>query len=925
MTNNKRVRSEQSGVGAKAHALRRCLITSHLLTPYFLLLTCLTAGCVAATEDGGIGVIQGAKQAMSSKYQVSNRVKEQPPRLVAVIPFVNQTGNTTEEEEKGAEYVVRTAFVNHFTTRRYETQRTIVTDRLLQEKGLVKPEDIAKLSPAKLGEITKADAIIYGDITHFNKYYVGLYAQIAVGARVRMVDAKSGELLWEASDVSRSHSGGFATDPLGLVIILASNAYALRHIEVVRSSEELFRDLVETLPRASIGDAVRPPAIAMFVNDSATQTKKAGDQIKVGLQGDPNMLATFDLGQYRPGLVMQEIQPGIYTGTYTVKPGDNGEKLLVVGHLSDRKGLGTDWEDALGPVNLDTNPPAVPAGLTLVGRDKAISLRWKANGEPDLAGYKLYRSATALTGYTPLISSETPAFVDQKELTNLKPFYYRLSAFDKAGNESGQSEPILGVPVAPGPTPVSGTISLNTTWYAGASPYVLEGEVTVAQGATLTVEPGTTIQSKGAGLILRGVLIARGRPDDMIVFKPEPAQPAQPWKGVLFDQTGAQGSVLERVRVTGAQVGVTCLASSPTILDSEITENHVGILVRHASAHPVIEGNQIVLNWEDGVALADAAAPVVTRNRIAQNKRYGVALSKTPGLAIRGNELLDNGVMQGWNASPTDAVDLSGNWWGSTDGAAVLTRVDGAVLVKDYLDGPLPGGKIVALAVLESELGGSVMTSAFLLAAKSPYLLTRPLVIEKGATLTIQAGVVVRFKAGDTSLVVRDGAALQALGTSARPITLTSANASPRPGDYASAVRFEGSAQQPSFLKHVRIEFAGTALHVKEGNPEISYAYIAHNLQSAVECSGKSSPKISYSTLTEHPNNAAVICSGRAQPTLYRNNIVKNAWGVINHSSLPLEARENWWGVSPPDEGLFLGTVEFKPSLKAPEPDAVGK
>lgn len=921
MTNVETVRREESE--ARTGGKHRQSRLGHR-TPHVLLLTVFLAGCVAATEEGGVGVVQGVKQSVSAKYKVSSKLKDEPPRLVAVLPFVNQTGNTAEEEEKGAEYVVRTAFVNHFTTRRYETQRTIVTDRLLQEKGFVKPEEIAKLAPAKVAEITKADAVIYGDITHFSKYYAGLYAQIAVGAHLRMVDAKSGEVLWEASDVSRAHSGGFATDPLGLVIVLASNAYALRHIEVVRSSEELFRDLVETLPRASLGDALRPPAIVMFVNDSAMQTKKAGDQIKVGLQGDPNMLATFDLGPSRTGLVMQEIQPGIYTGTYTVKPGDNGDKLGVVGHLSDRKGLTSDWEDPLGPVTLDTTPPAVPVGLSTLGRDKAVSLRWKANGETDLAGYKLYRSTTALTGYAPLTSSETPAFVDQKELANLKFYYYRLSAFDKVGNESALSEPILGVPVAPGPTPVSGTISLNTTWYAGASPYVIEGEVTVAQGATLTVEPGTIVRSKGAGLVVRGGLIAKGLPEEMILFRPEAEQPAAPWKGIVFDHTGAQESLLERVRITGAQTGVTCLASSPQILTSEVTENRVGILVRHATARPVLQGNHIVLNQEDGLAVHDAAAPVIAGNRIAQNKRHGLALSKTPGLGVHGNELVDNGAIQGWNASPADLVDLSGNWWGTTDGATILTKVDGAVLLKDYLDGPLPAGKKVALAALESELGGALTSSAFLLAAKSPYLLTRPLVIDKGATLTIQAGVTVRYKAGDTSLVVKDGA-IQALGTAARPITLTSANHAPRPGDYDSAIRFEGAGQQPSFLRHVRIEYAGTAVHVKEGNPEISHAYIAHNLQSAVECSGKSSPKISFSTLTEHPNNAAVICSGRAQPTLYHNNIVKNAWGVINHSSLPLEARENWWGLPQPDEGLFLGTVEFKPSLIAPEPGAVGK
>ncbi|HEV8539643.1 MAG TPA: GNA1162 family protein [Nitrospiraceae bacterium] len=883
----------------------------------------LLIGCAGGGGEGG-GAVVGVKDPASVKYRVTSLLKEKPPKLVAILPFENLSGKTADQEEEAPAYVIRTAFLNRFVPKQYPTQRTVVTDRLLQEKGYVKAEEIVKLPLSKLGEITKADTVLYGQITHFHRYYAGLYAQIAVGAKLKMVDVQSGEVLWETGDVSRVHSGGFATDPLGIVMILATNALALRHIEVVRASEELFRDLLETLPRLSTGEAVRPPMITLMVNDSSTQTKKAGDQIKVAMQGDPNMLATFDIGQYKSALVMQEEKPGIYAGSYTVKPGDNVENAIVIGHLSDRQGLQADWEDAVGPVTLDTAPPAVPVGLATLGRDKTVSLRWKANGEKDLAGYRLYRSATALTGFTLLATSESLTLLDSKELVNKQRYYYRITAFDRVGNESVQSDAIPGTPVPPGPTPVSGTIALNTTWFAGASPYVLEGDVTVAQGATLTIEPGTVVTSKGGGLHVRGGLIAIGAADQLILMTIGKEKAGGHWAGVLFDHTGDQESVLERVRVTDATAGVTCVASSPKIFASELTENGTGLIVRHASSHPVVERNQIVLNRTDGVSVQDAAKPLLVANRIAQNKRHGIAASKVPGLLISGNELLDNEGLQVWNASGTETIDLSGNWWGSKDGAAVLAKVDGAVLVKDYLDGPLPDGKTVVLPALEAELGGTLSTSAFLLAAKSPYLVTHPLVIDKGATLSIQAGVVIRFKAGDNSLVVRDGA-IQALGTAVRPITMTSANAAPRPGDYTSAVRFESGGQQPSFLQHVRIEYAATAVQVKEGNPEISHAFIAHNLQSAMECAGKSAPKISYSTLTEHANNAAVICSGRSQPVLYRNNIIKNAWGVINHSSLPLEARENWWGMEQPDEGLFLGTVEFKPSLKQPDPDAVSK
>jgi len=96
-------------------------------------------------------------------------------------------------------------------------------------------------------------------------------------------------------------------------------------------------------------------------------------------------------------------------------------------------------------------------------------------------------------------------------LINNQKYYYQLSAVDWAGNESEKSEYAVGMPVAPGPTPVSGSIGTDTTWYAGASPYIMKVPVVVKDKALLTIEPGTEIRSKGSALVIEGRLNAQGR------------------------------------------------------------------------------------------------------------------------------------------------------------------------------------------------------------------------------------------------------------------------------------------------------------------------------------------------------------------------------------------------------------------------------
>ncbi|MCO6358359.1 MBG domain-containing protein [Roseivirga pacifica] len=67
-------------------------------------------------------------------------------------------------------------------------------------------------------------------------------------------------------------------------------------------------------------------------------------------------------------------------------------------------------------------------------------------------------------------------------------------------------------------TNVSGTISTNTTWTKASSPYVLNGDITVADGAVLTLEPGTILKrgSLSFQVFIEGAIKVAGQEIDSV-------------------------------------------------------------------------------------------------------------------------------------------------------------------------------------------------------------------------------------------------------------------------------------------------------------------------------------------------------------------------------------------------------------------------
>lgn len=867
-------------------------------------------------------------------HQVDPFMKEHIPRTVAVLPFVGFSG-----KEKSA-HALRCGFYNHFSSLPFEDMTPAKVDERLAGAGLTAPAAVGKKTPQELGKILGVDAVVFGFVSHDDKKKSGLSPRSVVAAEVKMYDARTGNLLWSGKHKVAVHQDGGPARAEGIVAAKALVALSAADIQLLHAIDDLFGNMVKTIPLPPVTRSMVPVRISLFTQDTRGLPKKAGEEINVVMQGEPQMRAYFDLGEHKQGMAMEEVEPGGYCGVYQVRPGDRLDRAMATGYLQDAAGNTGQWTDATSWVTVDTSAPDKPEGIRATGGNKQVGLQWDEAPASDLAAYHVYRSESPRAGYALIGKTLLPRFVDaDNDLVNFKTYYYRVAVVDFAGNE-GEAAQIHGVPVPPGPTVVSGPIEADTVWYAGAGPYVLTGDVMVGGKAHLIIEPGTEIQSRGGGLTIEGRLTARGEHDAVISF--EAQSDVKVWPGITFTGVFDRENKMAFVRVKNASIGVHCLSSSPLIEKSEFLQNGEALRISGEGSKPLISRNAIYKNRGAGISIHDGASPRVLQNSIHDNGGAGLAVqSASPevvqntitrnhhdGLDIKGaqpvilqNNIADNAPYNVSGAMSGPSVKVLENWWGGAKPLEAAAGFYGRIDFRSLLDAPWPQGKTQTLSVLDKNLGGPIKTDAYLLMSASPYRVTKDVVVDGGATLYIGPGVVVEFER-KTTIIAQNGG-IVARGTKDRPITFTAASASPAPGFYTSVAQFIEPARVKSSFAYCIVKYAVTAFDIYEGSPEIISSYIAHSSQGGVYCRKEATPVISHSTFFNNAGEGAIVCFGRANPKIFQNNFIGNAWAIQSVSSGNIDARNNWWGVSPPDAKTIWGeNVIVSPWLKKENPEA---
>jgi hypothetical protein len=166
------------------------------------------------------------------------------PRSILVLPPLNNTANVRASDAFLATVTQPLADCGYYV------YPIAVVDRLFKDNGVPTPGDMHSISLAKIGEIIGPDAVMYITIKTWTTTYVVIDSSTIVHLAYKLVDAETGQVLWERDGEFRQSSSAGQSD-----IFAAMIAAGIQAISSAASEGKAERDVAVMANFTTFNDA----------------------------------------------------------------------------------------------------------------------------------------------------------------------------------------------------------------------------------------------------------------------------------------------------------------------------------------------------------------------------------------------------------------------------------------------------------------------------------------------------------------------------------------------------------------------------------------------------------------------------------------------------------------------------------------------
>jgi hypothetical protein len=218
------------------------------------------------------------------------------PAKIAVLPFtdhgsaqyvVDKIPLTRRNAEEQANWAwteanrMRRAIHGDLASREFLVENMIQVDQVMKEHHVYDEARLNQVSPQMLGKWLGVDAVVYGELTHYEAYYAAMVSAWQIGMKVKMVSTRDGRELFSADGSRCDVDLSLAFDPVGILVNSALSLLELRDINLARAEVESAREIAFRIPRSEklraelIEEASDGPALGKR-EDASLQMEEQG-------------------------------------------------------------------------------------------------------------------------------------------------------------------------------------------------------------------------------------------------------------------------------------------------------------------------------------------------------------------------------------------------------------------------------------------------------------------------------------------------------------------------------------------------------------------------------------------------------------------------------------------------------------------------